>query len=65
MDVLTEYQTKSVLATPLMNGKDVVAVIMAINKVDGPNFTAQDEEVFCTALHQTEKSLDFDIDLEN
>jgi len=45
VDTLTEYQTKSVLATPIMNGKDMVAVMMAVNKIDGPHFTAQDEEV--------------------
>lgn len=28
-----------------MNGKDMVAVMMAINKLDGPSFTAKDEEV--------------------
>lgn len=28
-----------------MNGKDVVAVLMAVNKLDGPSFTAKDEEV--------------------
>ncbi|KAG1935154.1 rod cGMP-specific 3',5'-cyclic phosphodiesterase subunit alpha-like [Pimephales promelas] len=44
VDTLTEYQTKSVLATPIMNGKDMVAVMMAVNKIDGPHFTAQDEE---------------------
>ncbi|KAL6480434.1 hypothetical protein MHYP_G00114670 [Metynnis hypsauchen] len=44
VDTLTEYTTKNVLATPIMNGKDVVAVIMAVNKIDGPCFTAQDEQ---------------------
>lgn len=45
MDELTEYQTRSVLAVPIMNGKDMVAVLMATNKLDGPSFTAKDEEV--------------------
>lgn len=45
MDELTEYQTKNVLAIPIMNGKDMVAVMMAVNKLDGPCFTARDEEV--------------------
>lgn len=45
MDELTEYETKNVLAVPIMNGKDMVAVMMAINKLDGPRFTAKDEEV--------------------
>lgn len=45
VDELTEYQTKNILASPIMNGKDVVAIIMAVNKVDGPHFTKTDEEV--------------------
>ncbi len=45
VDTLTEYQTKNVLATPIMNGKDMVAVMMAVNKIGAPHFTAQDEEV--------------------
>lgn len=45
MDTLTEYQTKNILASPIMNGKDVVAIIMAVNKVGGPHFTKRDEEV--------------------
>lgn len=45
MDQIQEYQTKSVLATPIMNGKDMVAVMMAVNKIGAPHFTKQDEEV--------------------
>lgn len=44
VDILTEYETKNVLATPIMNGKDMVAVMMAVNKIGAPHFTAQDEE---------------------
>lgn len=44
-DELTNYVTKNILATPIMNGKDVVAVIMAVNKLDGPCFTSEDEDV--------------------
>ncbi|KAJ8338485.1 hypothetical protein SKAU_G00374510 [Synaphobranchus kaupii] len=44
VDTLTEYETKNILATPIMNGKDMVAVIMAVNKIGGPHFTKQDEE---------------------
>ncbi|XP_034038214.1 rod cGMP-specific 3',5'-cyclic phosphodiesterase subunit alpha [Thalassophryne amazonica] len=44
VDELTEYQTKNLLAVPIMNGKDMVAVMMAVNKVDGPSFTGKDEE---------------------
>lgn len=45
VDQIQEYQTKSVLATPIMNGKDMVAVMMAVNKIGAPHFTKQDEEV--------------------
>ncbi|XP_013857997.1 rod cGMP-specific 3',5'-cyclic phosphodiesterase subunit alpha [Austrofundulus limnaeus] len=44
VDELTEYRTKNVLAVPILNGKDMVAVMMAINKLDGACFTAKDEE---------------------
>ncbi|XP_077388206.1 rod cGMP-specific 3',5'-cyclic phosphodiesterase subunit alpha [Festucalex cinctus] len=45
VDELTEYATRNVLAVPIMNGKDMVAVMMAVNKVDdAPHFTAEDEE---------------------
>ncbi|XP_043925779.1 rod cGMP-specific 3',5'-cyclic phosphodiesterase subunit beta-like [Protopterus annectens] len=50
VDELTEYKTKSLLATPIMNGKDVVAIIVAVNKVDGPCFTKKDEETFLRFL---------------
>ncbi|KAG8439306.1 hypothetical protein GDO86_005504 [Hymenochirus boettgeri] len=51
VDNLTEYRTKSVLAAPVMNGKDVVAVIMAVNKNDGTSFTKKDEEMFLKYLN--------------
>lgn len=44
-DELTGYVTRNILATPIMNGKDVVAVVMAVNKLDGPCFTSDDEDV--------------------
>ncbi|KAE8631101.1 hypothetical protein XENTR_v10001081 [Xenopus tropicalis] len=50
-DELTDYETKNILATPILNGKDVVAVIMAVNKLDGPFFTNYDEEVFLKYLN--------------
>ncbi|XP_027705446.1 rod cGMP-specific 3',5'-cyclic phosphodiesterase subunit beta [Vombatus ursinus] len=50
-DELTEYVTKNILATPIMNGKDVVAVIMAINKTNGPFFTSEDQDVFLKYLN--------------
>uniref|UniRef100_A0A3B4BIN2 GAF domain-containing protein n=1 Tax=Periophthalmus magnuspinnatus TaxID=409849 RepID=A0A3B4BIN2_9GOBI len=45
VDELTEYKTRNILATPILNGKDMVAVIMALNKTTGPHFTEQDEDV--------------------
>ncbi|XP_077858930.1 rod cGMP-specific 3',5'-cyclic phosphodiesterase subunit beta isoform X6 [Macaca mulatta] len=50
-DELTDYKTKNILATPIMNGKDVVAVIMAVNKLNGPFFTSEDEDVFLKYLN--------------
>uniref|UniRef100_W5JY90 Phosphodiesterase n=1 Tax=Astyanax mexicanus TaxID=7994 RepID=W5JY90_ASTMX len=50
VDELTEYTTRNVLATPIMNGKDVVGVIMAINKTTGPYFTDADEDLFLKYL---------------
>ncbi|XP_040129753.1 rod cGMP-specific 3',5'-cyclic phosphodiesterase subunit alpha isoform X3 [Ictidomys tridecemlineatus] len=51
VDNLTEYQTKNILASPIMNGKDLVAVLMAVNKVDGPHFTKGDEEILLKYLN--------------
>ncbi|KAJ8339133.1 hypothetical protein SKAU_G00359190 [Synaphobranchus kaupii] len=50
VDNLTEYTTKNILATPITNGKDVVAVIMAINKMNGPYFSPEDEDLFLKYL---------------
>uniref|UniRef100_A0A669DDG3 Phosphodiesterase n=1 Tax=Oreochromis niloticus TaxID=8128 RepID=A0A669DDG3_ORENI len=45
VDELTDYETRNILATPILNGKDMVAVVMAVNKTTGPHFTAEDEDV--------------------
>ncbi|KAF4077553.1 hypothetical protein AMELA_G00209460 [Ameiurus melas] len=50
VDELTEYTTRNILATPITNGKDVVAVIMAVNKNNGPYFTDEDEDLFLKYL---------------
>uniref|UniRef100_A0A671XXF6 Phosphodiesterase n=1 Tax=Sparus aurata TaxID=8175 RepID=A0A671XXF6_SPAAU len=50
VDELTEYETRNVLAAPILNGKDLVAVIMALNKTTGPHFTADDEDLFLKYL---------------
>ncbi|XP_057675501.1 rod cGMP-specific 3',5'-cyclic phosphodiesterase subunit beta [Corythoichthys intestinalis] len=49
-DELTDYKTRNVLATPILNGKDMVAVIMALNKTTGPHFTNEDEDLFLKYL---------------
>ncbi|CAI5796931.1 cGMP-specific 3 3' [Podarcis lilfordi] len=51
VDELTDYTTRNILATPIMNGKDVVAVIMAVNKVGGPFFSSADESIFLKYLN--------------
>ncbi|KAI4879677.1 hypothetical protein NFI96_032010 [Prochilodus magdalenae] len=50
VDELTEYTTRNILAAPVMNGKEVVAVIMAVNKTTGPHFTNEDEDLFLKYL---------------
>ncbi|XP_058850912.1 rod cGMP-specific 3',5'-cyclic phosphodiesterase subunit beta-like [Acipenser ruthenus] len=51
VDTLTSYETKSILATPIMNGKDIVAVIMAVNKIEGSGFSQEDEDLFLKYLN--------------
>ncbi|XP_008851313.1 cone cGMP-specific 3',5'-cyclic phosphodiesterase subunit alpha' isoform X2 [Nannospalax galili] len=50
MDKQTGYVTRNLLATPIVMGKEVLAVIMAVNKVSAPEFSKQDEEVFSKYL---------------
>ncbi|KAG8010653.1 Rod cGMP-specific 3', partial [Nibea albiflora] len=50
VDELTDYTTRNILATPILNGKDLVAVILALNKTTGPHFTAEDEDLFLKYL---------------
>uniref|UniRef100_A0A452EWP5 Phosphodiesterase n=1 Tax=Capra hircus TaxID=9925 RepID=A0A452EWP5_CAPHI len=50
MDKQTGYVTRNLLATPIVMGKEVLAVFMAVNKVDAPEFSKQDEEVFSKYL---------------
>uniref|UniRef100_A0A8D2D025 Phosphodiesterase n=1 Tax=Sciurus vulgaris TaxID=55149 RepID=A0A8D2D025_SCIVU len=56
-DELTDYVTRSILAMPIMNGKDTVAVVMAVNKLSGPCFTSEDEDVFKKYLNFAELNL--------
>ncbi|XP_042816698.1 cone cGMP-specific 3',5'-cyclic phosphodiesterase subunit alpha' isoform X2 [Panthera tigris] len=50
MDKQTGYVTKNLLATPIMTGKEVLAVVMAVNKVNASEFSKEDEEVFSKYL---------------
>ncbi|XP_051002369.1 cone cGMP-specific 3',5'-cyclic phosphodiesterase subunit alpha' isoform X1 [Acomys russatus] len=50
MDKQTGYVTRNLLATPIVMGKEVLAVIMAVNKTNAPEFSKQDEEVFSKYL---------------
>lgn len=54
MDKQTGYVTRNLLAVPIMTGKEVLAVVMAVNKINAPEFSKQDEEVlltWCLARH--------------
>ncbi|XP_036192460.1 cone cGMP-specific 3',5'-cyclic phosphodiesterase subunit alpha' [Myotis myotis] len=50
MDKQTGYVTRNLLATPIVMGKEVLAVVMAVNKVNASEFSKQDEEVFSKYL---------------
>ncbi|RXM34984.1 Cone cGMP-specific 3',5'-cyclic phosphodiesterase subunit alpha [Acipenser ruthenus] len=50
VDKQTGYTTTSMLATPITYGKEVLAVIMAINKIGEPEFSKADEELFVKYL---------------
>ncbi|NXF35842.1 PDE6C phosphodiesterase, partial [Nyctibius bracteatus] len=46
LDKKTGYTTINMLATPIMQGKEVLAVVMALNKLNATEFSKDDEEVF-------------------
>ncbi|XP_062436124.1 cone cGMP-specific 3',5'-cyclic phosphodiesterase subunit alpha' isoform X2 [Rhea pennata] len=46
LDKQTGYTTINMLATPIMQGKEVLAVVMALNKLNDTAFSKEDEEVF-------------------
>ncbi|KAM4636687.1 cone cGMP-specific 3',5'-cyclic phosphodiesterase subunit alpha' [Discoglossus pictus] len=50
-DKQTGYTTNNLLATPILQGKEVLAVMMAVNKQNEPAFTKEDEEVFTKYLN--------------
>lgn len=45
MDKQTGYKTKCMLTYPLVAEKECIGVIMALNKIGAPAFTAEDEQV--------------------
>uniref|UniRef100_A0A6I8SB48 Phosphodiesterase n=1 Tax=Xenopus tropicalis TaxID=8364 RepID=A0A6I8SB48_XENTR len=45
-DKQTGYTTKNLLAAPILQGKEVLAVMMAVNKQNAAEFSKEDEEVF-------------------
>ncbi|KAJ7324144.1 hypothetical protein JRQ81_017164 [Phrynocephalus forsythii] len=46
VDKQTGYTTLNMLATPVLKGKEVLAVFMALNKKNATEFSKEDEEVF-------------------
>ncbi|PKK21310.1 cone cGMP-specific 3',5'-cyclic phosphodiesterase subunit alpha' [Columba livia] len=46
LDKKTGYTTINMLATPITQGKEVLAVVMALNKLNATEFSKEDEEVF-------------------
>nr|XP_020638546.1 cone cGMP-specific 3',5'-cyclic phosphodiesterase subunit alpha' isoform X2 [Pogona vitticeps] len=46
VDKQTGYTTINMLATPILKGKEVLAVVMALNKKNATEFSKEDEEVF-------------------
>lgn len=45
MDKQTKYATKCMMTTPIMNGKEPIGVIMALNKQGANEFSKSDQEV--------------------
>lgn len=46
IDILTGYRTKALLCMPIKDGSgDVIGVAQVINKLDGDQFTENDEKV--------------------
>lgn len=53
MDKRTGYTTTSMLAIPILQGKEVLAVVMALNKQNAPEFSKEDEEVINSNAHNS------------
>lgn len=45
VDKQTKYATKCMLTAPIMNGKDPIGVVMALNKQGAGEFSKGDQEV--------------------
>lgn len=45
MDKQTGYNTKCMLTYPMVVEKECIGVVMALNKIGAPAFTAEDEQV--------------------
>lgn len=52
MDKKTGYKTVNMMATAITQGKEVLAVVMALNKLNAPEFSKEDEEVKCHTIIQ-------------
>ncbi|XP_067909431.1 cone cGMP-specific 3',5'-cyclic phosphodiesterase subunit alpha' [Heterodontus francisci] len=51
VDKQTGYMTLNMLAAPVMQEKEILAVLMVINKIGEPQFTKDDQEVFAKYLN--------------
>lgn len=45
VDKQTKYATKCIMTMPIMNGKEPIGVIMAVNKQGAGEFSKSDQEV--------------------
>jgi len=52
LDKKTGYTTINMLAIPIMQGKEVLAVVMALNKLNATEFSKEDEEVITSNVTQ-------------
>ncbi|XP_072095848.1 cone cGMP-specific 3',5'-cyclic phosphodiesterase subunit alpha' [Mobula birostris] len=59
VDKQTGYTTLNILAAPLVQGKEVLAVLMLVNKIGEPQFTKEDQEVFTKYLNFASLALKF------
>nr|ANV21098.1 cone cGMP-specific 3',5'-cyclic phosphodiesterase subunit alpha' [Neotrygon kuhlii] len=59
VDKQTGYTTLNILAAPMVQGKEVLAVLMLVNKIGEPQFTKEDQEVFTKYLNFASLALKF------